>query len=100
MVMIAVVTCWRCVYPIRAWFGIDFIYGTFGGVADKLSFPRLFPSHAAKHAVVMFEPAALGFFIGIEVQKRRSGVDVLASTTSLLCWITDDVPFQPRPTAR
>ncbi len=86
MVMIAVVTSLAMRLPNPRMVCIDFIYGTLAALPLGLLYFRvIIPNTQQSMLLLCLSPAVLGFFIGIEVQKRRLGsMGALASTINII----------------
>ena len=86
MVMIAVVTSLAMRLPNPRMVAIDFIYGTIVALPlGALYFLVIIPATQQSMLLLCISLAAMCFFIGIEVQKRRLGsMGALASTINIL----------------
>jgi p-hydroxybenzoic acid efflux pump subunit AaeB len=86
MVMIAVVTSLAMRLPNPRMVAIDFIYGTIAALPlGALYFLVIIPATQQSMLLLCISLAAMCFFIGIEVQKRRLGsMGALASTINIL----------------
>ncbi|HIB1505235.1 TPA: p-hydroxybenzoic acid efflux pump subunit AaeB [Salmonella enterica subsp. enterica serovar Muenchen] len=86
MVMIAVVTSLAMRLPNPRMVCIDFIYGTLAALPlGLLYFLVIIPNTQQSMLLLCLSLAVLGFFIGIEVQKRRLGsMGALASTINII----------------
>lgn len=86
MVMIAVVTSLAMRLPNPRMVAIDFVYGTFAALPiGAFYFLVVIPSTQQSMLLLCISLAVLGFFIGIEVQKRRLGsLGALASTINII----------------
>lgn len=86
MVMIAVVTSLAMRLPNPRMVGIDFIYGTLAALPlGLLYFLVIIPNTQQSMLLLCLSLAVLGFFLGIEVQKRRLGsMGALASTINII----------------
>lgn len=86
MVMIAVVSSLAMRLPNPHMVCIDFIYGTLAALPlGLLYFLVIIPNTQQSMLLLCLSLAVLGFFIGIEVQKRRLGsMGVLASTINII----------------
>ncbi len=74
MVMIAVVTSLAMRLPNPRMVAIDFIYGTPAALPlGLLYFSVIIPNTQQSMLPLSISLAVLGFFLGIEVQKRRLG---------------------------
>ena len=72
MVMIAVVTSLAMRLPNPRMVAIDFIYGTLAALPlGLLYFLVIIPNTQQSMLLLCISLAVLGFFLGIEVQKRR-----------------------------
>ena len=86
MVMIAVVTSLAMRLPNPRMVAIDFIYGTLAALPlGALYFLVIIPNTQQSMLLLCLSLAVLGFFLGIEVQKRRLGsMGALASTINII----------------
>jgi p-hydroxybenzoic acid efflux pump subunit AaeB len=86
MVMIAVVTALAMRLPNPRMVAIDFLYGTLAALPlGALYFLVIMPATQQSMLLLCISLAAMAFFIGIEVQKRRLGsLGALASTINIL----------------
>lgn len=86
MVMIAVVTSLAMRLPNPRMVAIDFIYGTLAALPlGLLYFLVIIPNTQQSMLLLCISLAVLGFFLGIEVQKRRLGsMGALASTINII----------------
>ena len=86
MVMIAVVTSLAMRLPNPRMVAIDFIYGTLAALPlGALYFLVIIPNTQQSMFLLCLSLAVLGFFLGIEVQKRRLGsMGALASTINII----------------
>ncbi|KUV20647.1 p-hydroxybenzoic acid efflux pump subunit AaeB [Escherichia coli] len=86
MVMIAVVTSLAMRLPNPCMVAIDFIYGTLAALPlGLLYFLVIIPNTQQSMLLLCISLAVLGFFLGIEVQKRRLGsMGALASTINII----------------
>lgn len=86
MVMIAVVTSLAMRLPNPRMVAIDFIYGTLAALPlGALYFLVILPNTQQSMLLLCLSLAVLGFFLGIEVQKRRLGsMGALASTINII----------------
>ena len=86
MVMIAVVTALAMRLPNPRMVAIDFLYGTLAALPlGTLYFLVIMPATQQSMLLLCISLAAMAFFIGIEVQKRRLGsLGALASTINIL----------------
>lgn len=86
MVMIAVVTSLAMRLPNPRMVAIDFIYGTLAALPlGLLYFLVIIPNTQQSMLLLCISTAVLGFFLGIEVQKRRLGsMGALASTINII----------------
>ncbi|MTH45641.1 p-hydroxybenzoic acid efflux pump subunit AaeB [Intestinirhabdus alba] len=86
MVMIAVVTSLAMRLPNPRMVAIDFIYGTLAALPlGAFLFLVVIPGTQQSMLLLCLSMAVLGFFIGIEVQKRRLGsMGALASTINII----------------
>ncbi len=86
MVMIAVVTSLAMRLPNPRMVAIDFIYGTLAALPlGLLYFLVIIPNTQQSMLLLYISLAVLGFFLGIEVQKRRLGsMGALASTINIM----------------
>ncbi len=74
MVMIAVVTALAMRLPNPRMVAIDFLYGTLAALPlGTLYFLVIMPATQQSMLLLCISLAAMAFFIGIEVQKRRLG---------------------------
>lgn len=86
MVMIAVVTSLAMRLPNPRMVAIDFLYGTIAALPlGAFYFLVVIPSTQQSMLLLCISLALLGFFMGIEVQKRRLGsMGALASTINII----------------
>ena len=86
MVMIAVVTSLAMRLPNPRMVAIDFLYGTLAALPiGAFYFLVVIPSTQQSMLLLCISLALLGFFMGIEVQKRRLGsMGALASTINII----------------
>ncbi|HFZ8996169.1 TPA: p-hydroxybenzoic acid efflux pump subunit AaeB [Citrobacter freundii] len=86
MVMIAVVTSLAMRLPNPRMVAIDFIYGTLVALPlGALYFLVILPGTQQSMLLLCLSLAVMGFFLGIEVQKRRLGsMGALASTINIM----------------
>ena len=84
MVMIAVVTALAMRLPNPRMVAIDFLYGTGGVTVGHLVLPVIMPATQQSMLLLCISPAAMAFFIGIEVQKASRIAGALASTINIL----------------
>jgi p-hydroxybenzoic acid efflux pump subunit AaeB len=89
--MIAVVTSLRMRLPNPRMVAIDFIYGTLAALPlGALYFLVIIPNTQQSMLLLLLSPGGvLGFFLGIEVQKRRLGsMGRWPAPLISSCWIT------------
>lgn len=86
MVMIAVVTSLAMRLPSPKMVALDFLYGMLVALPlGALYFLLIMPSTQQSFLLLCISLALLGFFIGIEVQKRRLGsLGTLAGTINII----------------
>ncbi len=86
MVMIAVVTSLAMRLPNPRMVAIDFVYGTLAALPiGLLYFLFLIPNSQQSMLLLCISLALLGFFLGIEVQKRQIGsLGALASSINIM----------------
>ena len=86
MVMIAVVTSLAMRLPNPRMVALDFVYGMLAALPlGALYFLVILPSTQQSFLLLCISLALLGFFIGIEVQKRRLGsLGALAGTINII----------------